>query len=1187
MTAGLDDVTLAGSRSGIGDEVSGRELAAERFERGAAVGRYLVLSRVGAGAMGVVFAAYDPELDRKVALKLLSPRGTDLGRARERLQREARALAKLDHPNVVAVYDVGVHDEQLFVTMEFVQGQTLGQWMAAAPFPEGTATTSHSSRVAAPSVRARPWREVLDVFISAGRGLAVAHEAGLIHRDFKPDNVMLGDDGRVRVMDFGVALAGDREGDDEVDPDEPVDSLTRAGALVGTPAYMSPEQFGFGSVDARSDQFGFCVALYEAVYGQRPFSGETIGELVYALHQGRVLDPPRATRVPSWVRRVVVKGLAIDPEDRFPTMRALLDELSNDPAARRRRWLGRIGLGVVLPASVWGLVAMSGTVADHEATIEQQQHQLEVRNAKLEEQLAAQVRLGAIERGVRAKALVDTDEEGEALLLGIQAMGAYQGAWDQAPDEAVEALEHALARDPATSVAAHVLEGSETGVERGVFSPDGSMVATVDHEGRVELWDPDRGQLRATLDDVGVLLDRLVFSPDGSRLAAAGMEGRVMVWDLESGERTAAYVGHEGRIIALAFTPDGRGLATAGYDPYVRVWDVRTGECRLELAGDDEGVVRTLAFTPDGTRLVTGGDDGAARVWDAATGETLAVLRGNEATIHALAISPDGTRVATGHGDGRARIWSLGEAEPVATQQGHHTVVSGVVFSPDGDRLIAVSWDGTGRIHDARTGALLHTLDDGHSFGIVSVDIAPDGTRIATSSFDGGVAIWDARRGDFRMRLVGHRADVWNVAFSPDGRRLVTASNDGSARVWDVADDGVRVLDGPGAPGRWFAYSSDHTRLITLGLDHRIRVWDAETGQRLRTLATSGGGPWAAMAYWPGREEVARATRDGLQVWDVETGAQRDRAWPDELGGGGNITDLRYSPGGTLFLLQTRDPLRTAVFDARTLELRVDLQHETNHRRAAFSSEDDRLAVVDRTSVVRLWDPRDGSSAGELELPGDIVELVAYSSDGARWLTASQEAGVVVWDARRLVRLSSLPGSRWVSTMVVSPDGTELAATRKIQGQARVWELHTGERRLQLDSDLLAPRLDRVEYSADGSRLLTLGSGVLRVFDRRTGELLARIDGRRNSFRPVWLSPDGERLTSYRADHRLEIHDLTTGESSSPERVGLERPDGSIVWPIPRQELVTIACARLRVFEPTYLRAREICEPLLDGSAGG
>nr|WP_275943122.1 protein kinase [Pseudenhygromyxa sp. WMMC2535] len=321
--------------------------------QGALIGRYVVLSRLGAGAMGVVLAAYDPELDRKVALKLLKPRGDDPAAARARLQREAQALAKLDHPNVVAVYDVGMHGDQLFVAMEFVKGHELSIW-------------ARHERGQGEGRGPRWWRDILRVFGAAGRGLAAAHEAGLVHRDFKPDNVMIGDDGRVRVMDFGLARAV--EGEDSATPRElaPTEGLsstaerqlltsplTQTGALMGTPAYMSPEQFANRDVDARSDQFSFAVALYEAFYGQRPFEASSISELITAVSRGELRPPPRGLRAPRWIHKAIVRGLQPDPEDRWPSMAAMLDALERDPTRRRRIMLG-VGAGAALLGVVFG-----------------------------------------------------------------------------------------------------------------------------------------------------------------------------------------------------------------------------------------------------------------------------------------------------------------------------------------------------------------------------------------------------------------------------------------------------------------------------------------------------------------------------------------------------------------------------------------------------------------------------------------------------------------------------------------------------------------------------------------------------------------------------------------------------------------------------------------------------------------
>jgi len=339
-----------------------RETGSAPLARGASIGRYVVLSLVGRGGMGDVYAAYDPELDRKVAVKLLRVKpgnGVSLTEGRQRTLREAQAIARLSHPNVVVVFDVGTFEDKVFIAMEFVEGNTLAYWSEAQP---------------------RSWQEILKVFVAAGRGLEAAHEKGLVHRDFKPDNVMIGRDGKVRVMDFGLARqvsekvpsdgvprripvelpeeAGQVEvgssptivinaGIERPDTDAMHTSgsglfdarLTRTGAMMGTPAYMAPEQFFNAPTDARTDQFSFCIALYEALYGQRPFEGNNLSTLTGNVVRGSVREPPAGTKVPPWVRRIVLRGLRPVIGDRYPSMGDLLDALGKSPYANRWRML--------------------------------------------------------------------------------------------------------------------------------------------------------------------------------------------------------------------------------------------------------------------------------------------------------------------------------------------------------------------------------------------------------------------------------------------------------------------------------------------------------------------------------------------------------------------------------------------------------------------------------------------------------------------------------------------------------------------------------------------------------------------------------------------------------------------------------------------------------------------------------
>jgi tetratricopeptide (TPR) repeat protein/predicted Ser/Thr protein kinase len=335
--------------------------AAERFKPGDRLGRYVIVSTAGQGGMSVVYLAFDPELDRKVAVKLM--RIGSLGtQGKQRLQREAQALARLSHPNVVPVYDVGTVRDQAFVAMEYVEGQTLKRWLK----------------------QPRRWREVLAVMVDAGRGLAAAHAAGLVHRDFKPDNVLIGNDGRVRVLDFGLARpVEDLDGSNpsERTPDERppagspssgsgesarVGQVTRADQVIGTPAYMAPEQVANGATDERADQFSFCVTLYEALYKQKPFDHtETLSaDALMTIAEKRSTGPvrhlakaPSTPGVPGWIYKVVMRGLAVDPIHRFPSMDELLRELLADPGAARRKWVIGGVTALMLGAGVFGAVS--------------------------------------------------------------------------------------------------------------------------------------------------------------------------------------------------------------------------------------------------------------------------------------------------------------------------------------------------------------------------------------------------------------------------------------------------------------------------------------------------------------------------------------------------------------------------------------------------------------------------------------------------------------------------------------------------------------------------------------------------------------------------------------------------------------------------------------------------------------
>jgi tetratricopeptide (TPR) repeat protein/predicted Ser/Thr protein kinase len=491
------------------------------LERGATVGRYVVLSRVGAGGMGVVYAAYDPELDRRVALKILMPRGGDRTAARARLLREAQALARLSHPNVVAVHDAGVDDERVFIAMEFVHGKTLRHWLKQSPARD----------------------DVLDAFAQAARGLSAAHAAGLVHRDFKPDNVMLGDDGRIRVMDFGLASAASddsaaKRGEDE-DPRGPEERstsgdafamrLTRTGAAIGTPAYMAPEQFAGMVTDARTDQFSFCVALYEALYGQRPFAAKTLHALSVAVLSGQLQDPPSDARVPAHLARAVRTGLAREPRDRHPDLGPLLTALTHDPKQARSR-IGRlvVAAGVVGGAAFavgrsqpTEVVAAAPICADLDAAIQSTWNPQ--RATALVDHLAAQVSYGA-SVGDRVVERLDTWRDAW-VEMRTETCAATRLRGEQS-ESAMELRNTCLdARHQRLSAALEVLEAADAAVAREAMDVvDGlpSLDRCADLAAlRAAVPPPEDADARAANDQAERELDRVEANMDAGKFDAA------------------------------------------------------------------------------------------------------------------------------------------------------------------------------------------------------------------------------------------------------------------------------------------------------------------------------------------------------------------------------------------------------------------------------------------------------------------------------------------------------------------------------------------------------------------------------------------------------------------------------------------------------------------------------------------
>ena len=596
------------------------------------LGRFVILERLGEGGMGIVYVAYDPELDRKVALKILQTGAARHSlQAQERLRREAQALAQLSHPNVVAMHDVGVIDGQVFMVMEFVVGRSLRQWL-------GDET--------------RSWRSVLDVYLQAGRGLAAAHKRGLVHRDFKPDNVQVGNDGRIRVLDFGLARSPTEDGDPATwettldqpmhrhdpddaaalistaslsrdrdrngpsdgvplqkhanDPDELRDSgdlsdsgrqssnklatrLTVTGAILGTPAYMSPEQHIGGRLSPASDQFSFCASLYEGLYGQRPFAGERLSKLRENVRRGRVRPVPRSTRTPNRLLPILLRGMRPIPSERYPSMDELLDDLSRDSA--RTRQMRLVGALIVF-LSILSVYALTRGSSESEPVCEGAAAELEeVWNDRRRAELRTAFDATGHSYAARAWPRVETGLDGygdQWVSMHRDACLAHQrGAQSGA---LLDARMACLARRKrAISSAATVLaEVDRTSLRSSVDVV--RSLPSIDHCGHIESLlaaapGPQEPEKARKVDELRVRLSRAKALEDAGRLAHARDLARALAVESE----TVGYRPLSAEVSLL------QGRATMSFDRAEALPALRRAAVLAVEAGAYEIAVEALA----------------------------------------------------------------------------------------------------------------------------------------------------------------------------------------------------------------------------------------------------------------------------------------------------------------------------------------------------------------------------------------------------------------------------------------------------------------------------------------------------------------------------------------------------------------------------------------------------------------
>jgi WD40 repeat protein len=1028
---GLSDPVMAAFRqSALAGPLPAPEQAPPR------VGEYEILGEVGRGGMGVVYRARHLQLQRTVALKMLLG-GTFAHRdERARFRTEAEAVARLSHPHIVQIYEVGEHDAgaglpRPYFTLEFAEGGNLSSRLAGRPQPPRQAAA---------------WLEAL------ARAAHYAHQQGIVHRDLKPSNVLLTAAGEPKICDFGVAkfLTGS-------------DVKTLSGTLLGTAEFMAPEQaLGTVEVGPAADIYALGAILYTALTGRPPFQGTSA---LHTLEQVRLQEPvpPRRLQpeVPRDLETICLKCLEKEPGRRYASALALADDLrrflGDQPIKARRpslgeRWARWVRHHKVVAAAlvvVTGTLVTAATVSTI-AAVQKEAQRLKALAAEAAARAAQKRAEENSELATRNLYVAKTNLTGMTLDApsGMHQVAQLLREW-----RGFKAREdprgwewfycQTLAGRPQFTLRGHTADASAL-----AWSPHGRRLASGGFDDTIRIWDTATGRQLLSFAVPGGMLS-LVWSPQGRRLASANWFDRtIRVWDPATGKQVLSPLRHPDKVYSVAFSPDGRRLASADDGGRVIVWDAADGRRLFTLTGLGKGN-SSVCWSPNGQRLATCAAAHAIKIWDGHTGRELRRLAGHPDRASSLRWSPDGRKLASAGWDGTVRVWDPTAGTLLRTMRGPllEKFEPSLCWSPDSRRLAGACRDLAVRVWDAASGEECFTLWGHIGSRIGAVCWSPDGKRLASSDrgWNGEIKVWqlDARP-ELRTLVAGSGPEPFlEVCWSPDGRRLATAHKDGTVKTWDV-DAGrlLATLRGHKGQVRTVRWSPDGRQLASGGSDTTVRLWDPHKGRPLGVF--KGNGHAVASVGWsPDGKRLAWDTDDGtVTLWEA-AGSPRRASFRGHW--------AAWKPKGSpLDQVAVADAYKIHIHDART------------------------------GAPISSW----ASSAFRKNWP-------LWSPDG-RWIASIADYAVDVREAATgRPRFAPLPHTRRVGALAWGPDGKQLAVATDEDNRLHLWDATTGNPVLTLPGQG-GPILS-VAWSPDGRRLASSGEeGTIQIWDATRGYKIER-----------------------------------------------------------------------------------------------